>query len=145
MFLIRPFAAGDVLPVSSIVRESLAEVYPTSLYLDIHRWWRGGFLIAEWDGVVAGFLAAVVNGTQGARILMLAVTPRLRSQGIGTALMNTFLRECTAASLLSVELEVRQSNVNAIRFYDRHGFSIKHDIPGFYTDGEAAWKMLRAL
>ncbi|TMA00073.1 MAG: hypothetical protein E6J92_10305, partial [Methanobacteriota archaeon] len=44
---IRPFVPNDIPAVASIVREALRENYPTSLYLDIHRWWRDGFLIAD--------------------------------------------------------------------------------------------------
>ena len=131
--------------MSVIVRESLNEIYPTSLYLDIHRWWRAGFMVAELNGGATGFIAGVLNAPQSARILMLAVSPPARNLGIGTALLNAFLRECTASGAANIELEVRKSNVNAIRFYDRHGFAIRHDIPHFYTDGEDAWKMARSL
>ena len=131
--------------MSEIVHASLNEVYPASLYLDIHRWWRAGFLVADLDGRPAGFIAGVLNAPQSARILMLAVSPPVRNLGIGTTLLNTFLRGCTASSAATVELEVRKSNLQAIRFYERHSFQVAHDIPRFYTDGEDAWKMKRAL
>ncbi|HYY48441.1 MAG TPA: hypothetical protein VFA17_07130 [Thermoplasmata archaeon] len=44
---IRSFTPNDIPAIATVVRESLRENYPTSLYLDIHRWWREGFLIAE--------------------------------------------------------------------------------------------------
>ncbi|HYS72068.1 MAG TPA: GNAT family N-acetyltransferase, partial [Thermoplasmata archaeon] len=73
MLRVRQFTAQDLPAVAAIVKDALRENYPTSLYLDIHRWWRDGFLVAEMGGAVVGFLAAVVSQPQVARILMLAV------------------------------------------------------------------------
>src|SRR3990170_5715105 len=103
--LVRPFVPNDIPAVASIVRDSLRENYPTSIYLDIHRWWRDGFLIADLDGHLVGFLAAIVPGDGQARILMLAVTVGFRSQGIGSLLMNAFLQNCEARGLRRIELE----------------------------------------
>jgi len=142
--LIRPFVPNDLPAVASIVRDSLRENYPSSLYLDIHRWWRDGFLVAVLDGQPVGFLAAVISTQGQARILMLAVSVAHRSKGIGTYLMQTFLRNATARGLNRIELEVRVSNKDAIRFYERYGFRILHVLPAFYTDGEDGYKMMRA-
>ncbi len=70
---VRPFIPNDIPVVASIVREALRENYPTSLYLDIHKWWRDGFLVADLDGHPVGFLAAVISAEAQARVLMFAV------------------------------------------------------------------------
>ena len=145
MLRVRPFGPNDLAAVAAIVKDSLRENYPASLYLDIHRWWRDGFLVAEWHGSVIGFLAAVINAPQQARILMLAVYVTHRRHGFGSALMNAFLNECALRGVKSVELEVRKSNVEAIGFYNRYGFQTSSDLPRFYTDGEDGYKMLRHL
>ena len=145
MLRTRPFAPQDLPAVAAIVNEALRENYPTSLYLDIHRWWRDGFLVAENGGGVVGFLAAVVTAPQVARILMLAVYTPWRRRGIGSALMNAFLRECAMRGMGAIELEVRKSNAAAIEFYSRYGFAIANLLPKFYTDGEDGFKMRRHL
>ena len=142
---VRQFSPTDLPDVVGIVKESLRENYPNSLYVDIHRWWREGFLVAEDMGLVVGFLAAVVSAPQQARILMLAVRERVRRQGIGSALMDAFLKECAMRGARSVELEVRKSNEAAIQFYTRYGFQITNVLPRFYTDGEDGFKMRRHL
>jgi len=142
---LRPFRPSDVNAVASIVQDSLRENYPVSIYLDIHRWWREGFLLAEEDGVSTGFVAGVVNGPKNARILMLAVRASRRQRGIGTSLMDAFLRECVMRGLSTVELEVRISNKEAIRFYERYGFQVTQVLKRFYTDGEDGYKMMRHL
>ncbi len=142
---VRPFVPNDIPSIASIVREALRENYPTSLYLDIHRWWREGFLVAELDGHPVGFLAAVISSDGQARILMFAVSTGLRRRGIGRQLMDGFLRACAMRGLRRIELEVRTSNDEAIRFYKRYGFELAGVLPKFYTDGEDGYKMIRHL
>ncbi len=142
---LRSFRPADLGAISGIVRDSLRENYPASIYLDIHRWWRDGFLLAEDDGQPIGFVAGVVNGPRNARILMLAVIPVYRRRGIGAALMDAFLKECAMRGLATVELEVRVGNKDAIRFYQRYGFQISQVLKRFYTDGEDGYKMMRHL
>lgn len=142
---IRPFVPNDIPAVTTIVREALRENYPTSIYLDVHKWWRDGFLVADLDGNPVGFLAAVIPGNGQARILMLAVSAGFRTRGIGSLLMDVFLRNCAMRGLMRVELEVRKSNGAAIHFYQRYGFAVVQSLSGFYTDGEDGYKMMRQL
>ena len=140
---IRPFVPNDIPAVASIVREALRENYPTSLYLDIHRWWRDGFLIADLDGHPVGFLAAVISSDGQARILMFAVSAGWRRRGFGRQIMDAFVQRCAMRGLRRIELEVRISNEEAIRFYKRYGFDIAAVLPKFYTDGEDGFKMVK--
>ncbi len=142
---VRPFVPNDIPAVASIVREALRENYPTSLYLDIHRWWRDGFLVADLDGHPVGFLAAVISADGQARILMFAVTSAFRRRGIGSQLMNAFVQACAMRGIREIELEVRISNAEAIHFYQRYGFEIAGVLEKFYTDGENGYKMLKRL
>ena len=142
---IRPFIPNDIPAVASIVREALRENYPTSLYLDIHRWWRDGFLVADLDGHPVGFLAAVISAEGQARVLMFAVASGFRSRGMGTQLMNAFIQSCGLKAIRRIELEVRKSNEAGIRFYRRYGFDFGFVLPAFYTDGEDGYKMYRSL
>lgn len=142
---IRPFVPNDIPAVASIVRDALRENYPTSLYLDIHRWWRDGFLVADLDGHPVGFLAAVVSADGQARILMLAVTVGFRRKGIGSQMMNAFIQACAMRGIRRIELEVRVSNQEAIDFYKRYSFETAGVLPKFYTDGEDGYKMIKHL
>ncbi len=140
---IRPFVPNDIPAVASIVREALRENYPTSLYLDIHRWWRDGFLIGDLDGHPVGFLAAVISSDGQARILMFAVSAGWRRRGFGRQIMDAFVQMCGMRGLRRIELEVRISNEEAIRFYKRYGFDVAAVLPKFYTDGEDGFKMVK--
>lgn len=143
--IMRNFTPRDVLVVKEITEQSLGEDYPLSLFLDIHGWWPEGFVVAEMDGEVVGFIAGITSAPRQARVLMLAVREGFRGRGIGTALMSEFTRRCLARGIRSMELEVRKSNLQAIRFYNRLGFSIQYILPRFYTDGEDGYKMWKSL
>ena len=57
-------------------------------------------------------------------------------------MMLKFLAECNALNCLSVELEVRKNNLNAIRFYQKFGFRLVDLKENYYHDGEDAFIML---
>ena len=145
MLRLRPFGPNDIPAVAGVVKDSLRENYPATIYLDIHKWWRDGFIVSELEGRVVGFIAGVNNAPQNARILMLAVLEAYRKRGIGSTLMDAFLQQCAMRAMRTVELEVRVSNANAIQFYKRYGFQIAGTLPRFYTDGEDGYKMVRHL
>ncbi len=144
-FTMREFRAADVAVVRDITRESLGEEYPLSLFLDIHGWWRDGFIVVEKAATIVAFIAGVVSAPRQARILMLAVREDFRNQGIGSGLMEEFLNRCLGRGIRSIELEVRKTNDGAIKFYNRLGFSIQYILPRFYTDGEDGYKMWKSL
>jgi GNAT superfamily N-acetyltransferase/chorismate mutase len=52
----------------------------------------------------------------------LYVVPDRRGEGIGTAMVEVFLAECRARGVQLVEINVDESDVDAQRFYRRHGF-----------------------
>ena len=145
MILVRPFSPTDVPWVMEIVRRSLGETYPPSLYLTVHNLWREGFLVLQADGVIVAFVATVPAGEKVARILMLAVLPEKRRMGYGQRLMGELYTNSIAKGLDTVILEVRKSNKEAIEFYERQGFGLTGEINNFYSNGEDAYKMSKTL
>ncbi len=145
MILIRAFSPTDIPAVMKIVSESLGETYPPSLYLTIHNLWREGFLVLLEDDRIVGFVAAVPSGGKVARILMLAVSPEFRRRTLGLKLMNELNSNCIQRDIDTVILEVRKSNLEAITFYEKQGFSVYGEIHEFYSNGEDAYKMMRVL
>lgn len=64
------------------------------------------------DGIIKGFIR--INGEE---VEKLFVEPAFRGRGIGGVLLDYAVNELGARHLLVLE-----KNVNAIRFYERHGF-----------------------
>ena len=141
---LREFQPRDVPRIVEIVAEALREHYDPSLYASLSEAWRDGFLVAaDSSGTPVGFLLGVCQVEGEARVLMFAVDPRQRLQGIGSRLMETFLARCRARGLRRVTLEVRVSNATAIRFYTRFAFSVTDLLRAYYSDGENGYQMLR--
>jgi ribosomal-protein-alanine N-acetyltransferase len=79
------------------------------------------FLVAERQGVVAGYVVAHSAADEG-EILNLGVAPTHRRQGIGRALVERVLQELAGLGVRTVYLEVRASNASARQLYESLGF-----------------------
>src|SRR5690606_10928741 len=53
----------------------------------------------------------------------LYVEPHLRSQGIGSAIIDELMALCRARGVDLIEINVDEGDVDAQRFYERHGFA----------------------
>jgi ribosomal protein S18 acetylase RimI-like enzyme len=143
--MIREFSPADMQPVMRIVKSSLGETYPPSLYLTVHNIWPGGFLVLEEEGGITAFVAAVQSEKNVVRVLMLAVSPERRGRSFGSLLMKELHARCIAAGVHTVKLEVRKSNKAALSFYERLGYSVFGELQNFYLNGEGAYAMSRTL
>lgn len=143
---LRGFRPSDVPFVAGIVAEALHEHYDPSLYLSLSTEWPEGFLLAaDASDVPVGFLLGVSQVEGEARVLMFAVERHHRTEGIGTALMSTFLDRCRRRRFRRVTLEVRVSNATAIRFYTRYRFGVVELLRTYYSDGENGYQMALGL
>jgi ribosomal-protein-alanine N-acetyltransferase len=74
----------------------------------------------------------------------LAVRADMRRRGLATRLLRHVLAEATAAGVNRATLEVRRSNVPALKLYERLGFQIQATRPNYYSnpveDGLILWK-----
>jgi len=68
----------------------------------------------------------------------LAVDPECRRQGVATALLNQVFQMTRNARFSEVYLEVRRSNIEAIRIYERYGFQITGVEEQYYQGSEDA-------
>jgi ribosomal-protein-alanine N-acetyltransferase len=64
----------------------------------------------------------------------LAMRPRFRAQGIGTGLLHHVLAEAKDLGARRATLEVRASNVQARRLYERLGFYVAGTRRNYYTN-----------
>jgi ribosomal-protein-alanine N-acetyltransferase len=143
---LRGFQLRDVPFIAGIVTEALNEHYDPSLYISLSEAWPEGFLVAsDTIGRPIGFLLGVSQIDGEGRVLMFAVDRDHRRQGLGSVLMDEFLRRSRSRGLRRATLEVRVGNATAIRFYTRYGFSVTELLRGYYSDGENGYQMARDL
>ena len=79
------------------------------------------------------------------RVLSVAVAPDARRQGIGTRLMQASEALCREKGVDSIRLEVSTNNLGAIEFYRRLGYRTDGVLYGYYSWGEDAYSMHKAL
>ncbi len=67
-------------------------------------------------------------------VMDLAVTPRLKRMGIGSLLLRNALQELrrTRPDISLVTLEVRESNIAALKLYEKYGFREIGSRRGYY-------------
>ena len=89
-----------------------------SLYAD-------NYVIYSDGGDLVGYIAFYANDmtTKTAYISQLVVNPRAQRSGIGKRLVEICFSIATNRGMEAVRLEVRNDNVNAIKFYEKVGFS----------------------
>lgn len=88
--------------------------------------------VAEENGEVYGFIVAR-RVASDVEILNFAVQPARRHRGVGAALLREVLEWAAALHSERAFLEVRVSNLAAIRFYEHHGFEVTGRRPRYYT------------
>jgi ribosomal-protein-alanine N-acetyltransferase len=96
------------------------------------------------DGAIRGSIMLLREGDV-ARVMSVAVHPRHRRRGIGTALMTAAEDKGRAWGALSVALEVATSNEGAIAFYRALGYGDETLLSRYYTWGEDALRMAKRL
>ena len=141
----RKFRPEDIRNVVEIGNSSLTEYYTDTLLLDLYEAWPNSFIVYTVNDRIVGFIVGSKFSRTEARILLLAVDASFRRKGIGMALMNNFVEVCNHENLLSVRLEVRTDNDQAIGFYKAFGFSIISVIRAYYSDASDAYLMWKLL
>ncbi len=95
------------------------------------------FYLAETQGRVVGYYG-FLHILDELHILNVAVDPSFRRMGIGSAMMDHLKLELIRLDCRAATLEVRESNSEAIKLYERAGFSLAGVRPHYYMDKENA-------
>ncbi|QDB79957.1 GNAT family N-acetyltransferase [Georgenia sp. 311] len=99
-------------------------------------------LLAGDPAVAVALLTSRPNVWYDGPVLLLDelyVVPDRRGQGIGSTVLDRLLADATAAGVALVEINVDEADVDAQRFYERHGFrggDVAPDERAFYYSRE---------
>jgi len=135
----------DMTTVLDIEKFCFPDPYPMSLLSRLYFTNPEGFLVAEVDGKVVGYLIGTLRWGASGHIMAVGIYPEYRKKGVGTALMVQILDILRMRGARNARLEVRKSNTMAQLFYQKLGFKLGDEIPHYYEDGEAAFVMSRNL
>lgn len=93
---------------------------------------RHEFIVAEdGEGKVLGYVGMMYVIDEG-YISNVAVSEKYRRQGIADALIDMLYERASALGLSFMTLEVRKSNLPAIRLYEKHGFAVVGSRKNYY-------------
>lgn len=88
-------------------------------YLENPLW---SFLVATHENELLGYISYYVNFDE-CQICNVAVFPECRGLGLGSALVEEMISQAKKRGATKFFLEVRESNLSAIKLYEKCGFS----------------------
>lgn len=125
--------AHDLLQYAPMVAADLEEVYALELSVYPHPWSRGNFL----DSLSSGYSAWTLRDEHGrlagyfllmaavdeAHLLNVAVAAARQRTGLGRYLLDKIAACARGLGMDAILLEVRPSNLRALKVYERYGFA----------------------
>jgi ribosomal-protein-alanine N-acetyltransferase len=128
--LIRPMRAGDVADVVALERSSYQFPWSEGIFRDCLRVGYVCRVVTVNRRVTAYGVMSV--GAGEAHVLNLCVAEPFRCRGVGKRLLNSLIDRAAAAGMGAAFLEVRPSNIAAIRLYLSMGFEQVGTRRGYY-------------
>lgn len=95
----------------------------------------GAFLVAHFCRVLAGY-AGVIYIMEEGHITNLAVRGAERRKGVAARLLLRLIEESAGRGIRFLTLEVRRSNLPAIRLYEKFGFTAIGERRRYYLDDD---------
>ncbi len=99
------------------------------------------FYVAKQENIILGFIDYWITFEQG-QIAKIAVLSPVRNKGIGKALLLNSMKDMIEKGVTSITLEVRSSNISAIKLYESCDFKKASIRKNYYSDGEDALLMM---
>jgi len=83
------------------------------------------------DGNVVGYMGMWKICDEG-HITNVAVLPEYRNKGIASKLISKMIEICKCSEIYNITLEARESNLEAIKLYEKFGFESAGKRPNYY-------------
>jgi len=154
-FTIRQFQPSDLDKVMRINQTCLPENYSPDFYMDLYDRFPATFIVAEEDGkmvgyimcrIESGFFGFATGSAKKGHVISVAVSPEHQHKGVGKTLLQKAIKNMQSIyKAKECYLEVRVSNIPAVRLYRKLGFMIKRTLHGYYADNESAYMMTKKL
>jgi ribosomal-protein-alanine N-acetyltransferase len=140
LIIIRKFEPEDFPCVIDIERQVFNEHDPY-FYMQFYETCSDGFIVAEMNGMVIGYVVGFLAKEGTGRVFSLAVHPAYQGRGAGSALLKELAGIFRNLGAVEIILEVRSGNIRARKFYEKHGFYQTGIVEKYYNDGENACLM----
>ena len=142
--IIRKFVPTDLKRVFEIENMSFDQSYGINMFQQLHNM-GVGFLVAEEDGYVVGYVLFWIKYENQGHIISIAVDKNYRRRGFGTQLLVKSIAILSLLKLDTIYLEVNENNDGAVEFYKQFNFKTDRTVPGYYENGDGAIVMYLPL
>ena len=149
--ILRRCELGDIIPVMEINLRTLPEHYSDYFYESLLEELPEAFIVAEISGKIVGYIMCKLEHgfsnfkklgfVKKGHVVSVAVIDGHRNKGIGSVLVEEAIKGVKIRECSEMYLEVRCSNNDAVRLYEKLGFSITQRLKAYYRDGEDAYVM----
>lgn len=149
--VIRRCDPSDIISVMEINLKTLPEHYSDYFYESLLAELPEAFLVAEIGRKLVGYIMCKteygfsnfkkLGFVKKGHVVSVAVLSEHRKKGIGRALIEEAIAGVKIKKSDELYLEVRCSNSEAIKIYEKLGFVIKQRLKSYYRDGEDAYLM----
>lgn len=142
--IIRKFIPQDLKRVFEIENMSFDQSYGINMFKQLHDM-GVGFLVAEKDGYIIGYVIFWIKYENQGHIISIAVDKNYRRLGAGTHLLVKAISILSLLNLDTIYLEVNENNKEAVEFYKTFNFKIDRIVPNYYENGAGAIVMYLPL
>jgi ribosomal-protein-alanine N-acetyltransferase len=149
--ILRRCELGDIIPVMEINLRTLPEHYSDYFYESLLEELPEAFIVAEISGKMVGYIMCKIEHgfsnfkklgfVKKGHVVSVAVIDEHRRKGYGSVLVDEAVKGVKTIQGSELYLEVRCSNNDAVRLYEKLGFSIIQRLKAYYRDGEDAYVM----
>lgn len=101
--------------------------------------------VAEDDDKIVGFVVAGRQPVRVGHIITIDILEGYRRRGIGAELMATAEGWAHSVNLELMYLETAEDNLAAHKFYEGRGYRKAEKVEYYYSNGLAAWVMVKHL
>lgn len=138
---IRWLIRRDMQEVLDIERRSFEFAWCEEHFLEYLRQRNCIGMVAECNQQIVGFMIYELHKSK-LRILNFAVDPKMRRRSVGTQMIQRLIDKLAQQRREEIELEVRETNLPAQLFFQRHHFKATEVIREHYDDtDEDAYRM----
>ena len=135
--IVRKFTPNDLKRVFEIESMSFNQYYGIEMVQQLYEM-GVGFLVAEEDGYVIGYVIFWIKYEDQGHIISIAVDKNYRRLGAGTQLLVKAISILSLLNIRAIYLEVNENNTGAVEFYKTFNFKIDRVVPGYYENGDGA-------
>ena len=146
--ILRRCELSDIIPVMEINLKTLPEHYSDYFYESLLEELPEAFIVAEISGKIVGYIMCKMEHgfsnfkklgfVKKGHVVSIAMTEEYRGKGFGSVLVNEAIKGVKIRQCAEMYLEVRCSNNDAVRLYEKLGISLRQRLKTYYRDGEDA-------